>query len=131
MFVEAGEVLEAHLVSESKHFSFGLVQFLQADFVNLIGREVSCGHSSDRVSIARVSIRKFPDARLSAAVGRVVIADELAKFAIRGNDLISDRGENCITQAFLLRLRNARGKLFQRFGEGTAFAYLFRNIVDL
>src|SRR6202046_1260483 len=94
VIVEGSEIFEAEFVRESEHLGFGLVHLLEADFVNLLGRQIGGGHRANFEAVARGSVGKGPDTGVGAAVRGVVSANEVCEMFVGGNDLIVDGRED-------------------------------------
>ncbi len=87
---EGGQILEARIVGEARHLGGDAGDFVEAESVDLFGREVCGGAAEDVVLVALRSVGQRGDGEVGAAVRGVVGRDEGGEGTIGGDDVLVD-----------------------------------------
>ena len=117
---EAGEVCEASFIGERGHLGGDAGDLVEADGMDLFGREVCCGAAEDVVLVALCAVGQRGYGEAGAAVRGVVGRDECGEGAVGGDDVVVDGVGDLGGEVPLFVRRNAGGVFLVGTRKGSA-----------
>src|ERR1051325_2066669 len=112
--VERLQIVEALALGDLQHVRFDARHFVEADLVNLLGREIAGGLLLHAEGVARLAVGQRPDADVRPPLRRVFVAHERLEFLVRRNDGVLDGLERGLADALLVGVGDAVRKLRER-----------------
>ncbi len=129
--VERFQIREALRPRDLQHLAFNLRDTLQAELMNLLGREIGRRLLPHRKAIARLAIRQRPRPRIHPPMRRVVLAYKLRELGICRRHFVLHRALKPFAEPFPIRFRDRIRELLQRSRERTLFQRTVRNLLRL